>query len=393
MIKKRWISIALLLTFIVLSLIMPSFAQSKPLTEEELRQYNQDMSVQAYQYLNNYLTECANQACMQLDDTGSALAAVYAGAYIDASGNLVVNITDTSENVRKELQTATKDVQIQYRLVKYNLETLNEIYGILSSRLGEAPYFQVVLSETNNTVEVYTEQETNSCIDYISSIADISAVTVIQEKNEFADCATACAGDTLNCIETAQGGTVGFPCTQNSTKKKGIVTAAHVVSSSNSTLGNTIWINEKDFGTVNSTRYGNTVDAAFVLKNQSLLPPWWILKSELPNGDTIHNWCDSSVTPEGTDIRKYGATTGLTFGRVLSNSASLDTNGVVFYALTKTTMQGKPGDSGGPCVTTYQGKNMLVGIVKGRDINQNTYYCKINYIMNELNVTPIVADR
>ncbi len=200
-------------------------------------------------------------------------------------------------------------------------------------------------------------------------------------------------GIPLIVLKLLRAGTVGFPCTQNSTKKKGIVTAAHVVSSSNSTLGNTIWINEKDFGTVNSTRYGNTVDAAFVLKNQSLLPPWWILKSELPNGDTIHNWCDSSVTPEGTDIRKYGATTGLTFGRVLSNSASLDTNGVVFYALTKTTMQGKPGDSGGPCVTTYQGKNMLVGIVKGRDINQNTYYCKINYIMNELNVTPIVADR
>lgn len=36
---------------------------------------------------------------------------------------------------------------------------------------------------------------------------------------------------------------------------------------------------------------------------------------------------------------------------------------------------------------------MLVGIVKGRDADKNTYYCKINYIMNELNVTPIVADR
>ena len=61
--------------------------------------------------------------------------------------------------------------------------------------------------------------------------------------------------------------------------------------------------------------------------------------------------------------------------------------------MTKTTLRGEPGDSGGPCVTTYQGKNMLVGIVKGRDAGMNTYYCKINYIMKELNVTPIVADR
>lgn len=49
------------------------------------------------------------------------------------------------------------------------------------------------------------------------------------------------------------------------------------------------------------------------------------------------------------------------------------------------------GDSGGPCIVTNQGKNILLGIVKGRDANLNTYFCKINYIMKELNVTPIVG--
>lgn len=71
---------------------MPSFAQNKPLTEEKMRQYNQDIRVQAYQYLNDSLTECAIRSCMQIEDAGSALATVYAGADIDASGNLVVNI-------------------------------------------------------------------------------------------------------------------------------------------------------------------------------------------------------------------------------------------------------------------------------------------------------------
>lgn len=90
-------------------------------------------------------------------------------------------------------------------------------------------------------------------------------------------------------------------------------------------------------------------------------------------------------------VKKYGSTTGLSSGKIISNSASFEVNGSIFYALTKTSMYSDHGDSGGPCIVTNQGKNILLGIVKGRDANLNTYFCKINYIMKELNVTPIVG--
>ena len=391
MIKKRGVAFILSLILLTLSVVIPSAAQSELPAEEDLRQQNQEISIQTYQHLTEYLSEHIRQTDVRMDDASRTLAGMDAGAYIDEPGNLVANITDTSAPVREELQTATEDPQIQYRLVQHNLQMLNEIYMVLSSYLGEAPYFEVVLSETNNTVEVYTDQNPDLCMEYIANIADVSAVTVIQENNTFEDCATVCAGDTAVCIETAQRGTVGFPCTQNSTGKKGIVTAAHVVSSSLGTLGNTVQVNGKNFGTVNATRWGNNVDAAFILKKQSLWPLWWTFKSALPNGDKIHSWSDPSITPEGTVVKKYGSTTGLSSGKIISNSASFEVNGSIFYALTKTSMYSDHGDSGGPCIVTNQGKNILLGIVKGRDANLNTYFCKINYIMKELNVTPIVG--
>lgn len=398
MFKKRLVSGAMVGILTVLLTFSPVYAENMEVSKsEQQRQYNEDIGIQAYQNLLSYLSADSGNSVSALQeqnaDTDIGLRDTYAGAFINEAGFLVVNVTDVSEEIQNELQTATADASIQYQLVENNLNTLNSTYVELSSRLGAAPYFEVVLSETNNTVEVYTEDEIELCQGYIADIVDISTVTIYQKANTFEDCATAHMGDELVCINTTGRGSVGFPCTKNATGEKGIVTTAHTVSSPYSTLGNTVQISRKDFGTVNATRYGNTVDAAFILKKQSLWPLWWTLKTEMTNGETIHDWCDASVTPEGTEIRKYGVATGLTTGRVLSNSASLEVDGNIFYVLTKTTLRGEPGDSGGPCVTTYQGKNMLVGIVKGRDAGMNTYYCKINYIMKELNVTPIVADR
>lgn len=50
------------------------------------------------------------------------------------------------------------------------------------------------------------------------------------------------------------------------------------------------------------------------------------------------------------------------------------------------------GDSGGPCVVTGSNNNViLVGIIKGHDTaTQHTYYCRIDKVMSELGVTPIV---
>lgn len=181
---------------------------------------------------------------------------------------------------------------------------------------------------------------------------------------------------------------VGFPCIAT-TGEKEIVTAGHNVMNNAGSLGYTVKVNLKTFGTVRRLQYGNTVDAAFVERSTSVLPPWWIFQNKLTNGETIHQWGNSSVTPEGSTVRKYGDETGLTTGKVTSNSASFEINNMIFYALTQTTLEAQSGDSGGPCLTTVNGKNTLVGIMKGKDAGYS-YYCKINYIMKELNVTPLV---
>lgn len=127
--------------------------------------------------------------------TSECLADVYAEAYINENGNLVVNLTKSSPLLQAELLRAAATGTVLYNVVRYDLKTLNEIYTQLTMCLYEAPYFSVVLSETNNTVNVYTDQAVEACEAYVSSITDVFAVTIIEEENVFSDCAYVRAGD------------------------------------------------------------------------------------------------------------------------------------------------------------------------------------------------------
>ena len=385
------IFLAVCITFFTAS-IVPAYAEK---TVEEKHQVNEQIGVTAYQKLNAYLadknTEARPATLSDAESYTADLSTVYAGAYINDEGNLTVNITEISEKIQDELAQATDCAPIEYKLVEKNLSELQEAYEILSAHLTEAPYFEVVLSETKNIVEVYTEEDIEACTNYIESLVDLSRVEISSKANQISNCTKVYAGQGFVCPETNQVASVGFPCTRNSDGSKGFVTAAHTFINSTSE-SKTVKISNKTFGTVTASRYGVTTDAAFVEKKTSLLPPWWNLQSALPDGTLIQAWGTSSITPEGCTITKYGATTQFTEGKLISNSVSFMANDQVpFYSIAKATTRILGGDSGGPCMTPYNGKNTLVGIVKG--YNKDTldgYYCHLEYIMKELNITPDV---
>lgn len=384
--------LAVCITFFAVS-IVPVYAEEKA---EEKRQVNEEIGVNAYQKLNAYLmdknTESLTAMLSDAENYTSDLSAVYAGAYINDAGNLIVNITDTTEEIQSELAQATDNAPIEYQIVEKSLAELQEVYGILSAHLTEAPYFEVVLSETKNIVEVYTEDDINTCTTYIEDLVNLSAVEIISKKNKLTDCAKVYSGQKYTCKETGYPASVGFPCTQNVGSKKGFVTAAHTFKNfETGTTGNTVTISSMHFGKVTASRYGVTTDAAFVEQQSSLLPPWWNLQTSLPDKTQppLQAWGTSAITPEGCTIAKYGYATLYREGKLISNSASFTINNVPFYALAKVTTVMSHGDSGGPCMTTHNGKNTLVGIVKGVDlVTMEGYYCHLEYVMKELNVTP-----
>lgn len=397
MFKKRAFYFCFIILFLFSTLFpFPAFAQSSADLQALQKATTEAESVTAYQNLLAYLQE-ENINVVSARSNVSApkgLCEAYGGAYLDEDGNLVVNLTDASAAVRSELSQASQSNTIKYNVVSNSLEVLNAAYSKLITRLETAPYFKVVLSETKNTVEVYTDHDLNVCAAYVAELVDMSLITLIPEDDAFTDCALLHAGDDLACLETAGAGTVGFPCSVdygNGIKYTGFVTAAHIIRSPNgSATGHTVSVSGKSFGTVQRMRYGNTVDAAFIKKDSSILPPWWILTSRLSNGESIDGWRDSSITPEGSTVRKFGITTGITQGTVISHRASITVNGYPFYSLTQTTLLADYGDSGGPCIRSIGNENYLVGIMKGKDSSGYTYYCRMDQIIKELNVTPMV---
>ena len=126
-------------TFLSVSVI-PGYAAEKA---DEKQRVNEEISVNAYQKLNVYLsdknTEARTAVLSDTENHTSDLSTVYAGAYINDDGILTVNITETSKDIQDELAQATDNAPVQYKIVEKNLAELQEVYGILSAHLRKRP--------------------------------------------------------------------------------------------------------------------------------------------------------------------------------------------------------------------------------------------------------------
>lgn len=232
-ISKKFKIIKLIVATVVISLGMSIFVyadKSNTIKLEQNRQKNEEQSIQSYQNLLSYIDgqkkKDLNVLCLDTKKAVVNLSDSYAGAYIDESGDLIVNVIDDSTEIYTEIIDASRDSSVKYRKVKNSLETLNSAYTELCCYLGKAPYYRVLLSETNNTIIVYTESE-EQCKEFVKeAFEDVSIITIIAETNGIKDCASVYAGAGLTCVATGGVGTVGFCCQRtliDGTTTKGIV--------------------------------------------------------------------------------------------------------------------------------------------------------------------------
>lgn len=214
MFKKRTFYFCFILLFLLATLLpFSAFAQSSADLQAQQEAAIEAESIVTYQNLLSYLQEANTNAVSARSNTSApkGLCAAYGGAYLDEDGNLVVNVTDACAAIQSELSKASQSNTVKYNVVSNSLEVLDAAYSKLIARLGSAPYFKVILSETKNTVEVYTDGDLNACAAYVAELVDMSFITLIQEDDAFTDCALLHAGDGITCLETAGAGTVGFP--------------------------------------------------------------------------------------------------------------------------------------------------------------------------------------
>lgn len=118
---------------------------------------------------------------------------------------------------------------------------------------------------------------------------------------------------------------------------------------------------------------------------------------QLSDGSNIWSWLPTSSIPEGTQLKKYGITTGQTSGKVITNTTTFTVGSITHTDVVRTSIYAQPGDSGGPVIKTIPttSENCLVGTCMGIATYSNgtveLYFTKIDNIINWSGVTPILC--
>ncbi len=105
--------------------------------------------------------------------------------------------------------------------------------------------------------------------------------------------------------------------------------------------------------------------------------------------NTMKEYTYMTTVAKGETVYKVGNTTYKTSGKVKDKSYTATIGGVKFKNLTKTTMEGDYGDSGGIVFTNFNSFDITAGIFTAKSTNSEyTLYVKATEIINYMNVYP-----
>jgi len=184
--------------------------------------------------------------------------------------------------------------------------------------------------------------------------------------------------------------TLGFNAYRASDGKYGVVTAAHFATSGTiikNALGTSI-------GSASVRQYSGPIDAAFIPFPSTIIKSYRLCVVTVPDADRLTGWGSSTIVA-GVTTYKYGKTTGLNSGQVVSASTSINVGGITFTDQIKISNTQLAGDSGAPVVVVpygpmlYPEKNIL-GIATFADTSNNGYVSKVGNIKSALSITPYV---
>lgn len=350
---KKMLSI--IITF-ALAISMTNFALATGSNLGPVETYSQDVSVELLDdFLSNY------------NDS------MYGGAYIGDNGQLVVNLLEENEQQQefinekntemKKMRFSTDELsKIDVTYVEYSMEFLKKILDKLYPYMSELGIIGMGIDEMNNRIvidakpefseiemklKLTTEMEKEINLEseksnyQISYLADYELFEINRLNGTLEDTASVKAGtkvweDSDFPFTVAWGALIEFSGEHKG--KNVFLVPGHAVE-----VGDTVKIGNTTLGKVIVKHYGGIYDFAYVENAGNTFT------SKLPNGENLPVTSAYSNPPQNLSVTAYGSVSGKQTGKILlTNYQGVDSNGVSYYGMLKTSYKAIKGDSGGP---------------------------------------------
>lgn len=282
----------------------------------------------------------------------------YGGVYIDNEKNLVIQVTDLTDEIIDYFDGIIDLENVVFNQVDYSYSDLKAQYDIILNdiiKTGSIPSVNgVTLVEKDNSVNVYISEDGTASINTLSSesLDDYLIIDNVNFINDtiFNSCSSVEPGSSISFSGVSGYRSVGFWAT-DSNGNYGIVTASHGTIS----VDQQATIGGSSFGTVTQNVFSGTVDVAFVKRSNSNFSP---IRSITDVPYHISGYTTSA--PEGATVITVGANTGIQTGTILSSSASATYNGQTLTDLFHTSTQVNGGDSGGIVLKLSSNSNVYI---------------------------------
>ena len=293
----------------------------------------------------------------------------YCGSYIDENGLLKIGV--------KQLNDYLDIENIDYVIQDYSY---NELLSIKEDI--------ILVAKKYNVMSLYIDEELNKLIIELRNNLQEDLLREYLEGNNLSD-------DSY-CIKTTDffrydskkaypgqeidrgegddnGGTICVNAYDNETGEYGVVTNAHVTSADGNKFdmyygGSTSSLYK--LGKSSKEIFGGQVDASFVPFPNNTWEQTYIANCEGESFNNIKLGSESMIV-QGAPVVKFGLSTGITEGVILSNNIEIfDEDGnIVFYDVIRYTNDSHGGDSGGPVYFEDSNGNLyLIGMHFGTQV-------------------------
>lgn len=275
----------------------------------------------------------------------------------------LTNIFNEKSFIRKDYIDLKQDIsqKVHFEIRKYSYNTLNEIKSKISEFDDKKTICSISIIQRYNAVVVEMNKfaskiESALIQDKCKTIVNDSDVDNTIIKYTYGVPIKAHANQAWAGRKVKYGflwltyGTIGFNAYDTSTGQYGIVTNSHVAKPNTNMYNHqTKLMGKRSKGNHND---GGNIDAAFVpFKNQN---DWTPVRTINEEGNDYRDRVayTSNSYLEGSSIKKYGATTGLTNGVILSSNCEINceySEGIrKIKDCVKYSNPSQSGDSGGP---------------------------------------------
>lgn len=326
---------------------------------------------------------------LYVDDVNAMFPDFYGGAYINHEKELVIQVTDYSEEVIKYFENIIDLTNVKFEEVKYSFNDLNQAHDEIVKRMGEKstdsfmtnvsgvgvsiPENAVTLYLVIPEEEAYTESIKKEIYENLSNFEKIKVISV-SEKDTPASAAVYPGSKISNSTSNRS---VGF-WAKDGSGNLGIVTAPHSTLSS----GQNLSIGSRTFGTTATPYFSGNVDAVFVKRTNTYFTP----SRNVPgHGFSLKSSGYTSLAV-GSTTYSNGITSGSQTGQVT------DINYTTSYGISSCVVTSAPcdhGDSGGIVAGSgTSSSRYIAGIITGKQGGTSyVMYVKATYIMSTLGIS------